>query len=43
MNDILQGFQNLRDLMCDDVVFLAADIRNKWKNKLGHIIKKALN
>ena len=43
MNDILQGFQNLRDLMCDDVVFLAADIRNKWKNKLDHIIKKALN
>jgi hypothetical protein len=43
MNDILQGFQNLRDLMCDDVVFLAADIRNKWKNKLAHIIKKALN
>lgn len=43
MNDILQGFQNLRDLMCDDVVFLAADIRNKWKNKLNHIIKKALN
>ena len=33
MNDILQGFQNLRNLMCDDVVFLAADIRNKWKNK----------
>ena len=43
MNDILQRFQNLRDLMCDDVVFLAADIRNKWKNKLDHIIKKALN
>ena len=43
MNVILQGFQNLRDLMCDDVVFLAADIRNKWKNKLDHIIKKALN
>ena len=43
MNDILQGFQNLRNLMCDDVVFLAADIRNKWKNKLDHIIKKALN
>ena len=43
MNDILQKFQNLRDLMCDDVVFLAADIRNKWKNKLDHIIKKALN
>ena len=43
MNVILQGFQNLRDLMCDDVVFLAADIRNKWKNKLNHIIKKALN
>ena len=43
MNDILQGFQNLRNLMCDDVVFLAADIRNKWKNKLNHIIKKALN
>jgi hypothetical protein len=43
MNDILQRFQNLRDLMCDDVVFLAADIRNKWKNKLNHIIKKALN
>ena len=43
MNDILQRFQNLRDLICDDVVFLAADIRNKWKNKLGHIIKKALN
>ena len=43
MNDILQGFQNLRDLMCDDVVFLAADIRNKWKNKLDNIIRKALN
>ena len=43
MNDILQRFQNLRDLICDDVVFLAADIRNKWKNKLDHIIKKALN
>ena len=43
MNDILQGFQNLRNLMCEDVVFLAADIRNKWKNKLNHIIKKALN
>ena len=43
MKDILQGFQNLRDLMCDDVVFLAADIRNKWKNKLDNIIRKALN
>ena len=43
MNVILQGFQNLRDLMCDDVVFLAADIRNKWKNKLDNIIRKALN
>lgn len=43
MNDILQRFQNLRDLMCDDVVFLAADIRNKWKNKLDNIIRKALN
>ena len=43
MNDILQGFQNLRNLMCDDVVFLAADIRNKWKNKLDNIIRKALN
>ena len=43
MNDILQRFQNLRDLMCDDVVFLAADIRNKWKNKLDNIIRKAFN
>ena len=43
MNDILQRFQNLRDLICDDVVFLAADIRNKWKNKLDNIIRKALN
>ncbi len=32
MNEILQGFQNLRDLMCDDVIFLAVDIRNKWKD-----------
>ena len=43
MNEILQGFQNLRDLMCDDVIFLAVDIRNKWKDKLDNIIKKALN
>ena len=43
MIDILQRFQNLRDLICDDVVFLAADIRNKWKNKLDNIIRKALN
>jgi len=39
MNEILQGFQNLRDLLCDDVVFLAIDIRNKWKDKLDPIIK----
>ena len=39
MNEILQGFQNLRDLLCDDVVFLAVDIRNKWKDKLDPIIK----
>lgn len=43
MNEILQGFQNLRDLMCDDVIFLAVDIRNKWKDKLDNIIKKTLN
>ena len=43
MNEILQGFQNLRDLMCDDVIYLAVDIRNKWKDKLDNIIKKALN
>ena len=43
MNEILQGFQNLRDLMCDDVIFLAIEIRNKWKDKLDNIIKKALN
>ena len=42
MNEILQGFQNLRDLMCDDVIFLAIEIRNKWKDKLDNIIKKAL-
>ena len=40
MNDILQGFQNLRDLLCDDVVFMALDIRNKWKDKLDNIIAK---
>ena len=39
MNDILKGFQNLRDLLCDDVVFLSVDIRNKWKDKLDNIIK----
>ena len=43
MNEILQGFQNLRDLMCDDVIFLAVDIRNKWKDKIDNIIKKTLN
>ena len=43
MNEILQGFQNLRDLICDDVIFLAIEIRNKWKDKLDNIIKKALN
>ena len=43
MNEILQEFQNLRDLMCDDVIFLAVDIRNKWKDKLDNIIKKTLN
>ena len=43
MNEILQGFQNLRDLMCDDVIFLAVDIRNKWKDKLDNIIKNNLN
>ena len=43
MNEILQGFQNLRDLMCDDIIFLAVDIRNKWKDKLDNIIKKTLN
>ena len=43
MNEILQGFQNLRDLMCDDVIFLAIEIRNKWKDQLDNIIKKALN
>ena len=42
MNNILQGFQNLRDLLCDDVVFLAVDIRNKWKDKLDSIIIKNL-
>ena len=42
MNEILQGFQNLRDLICDDVIFLAIEIRNKWKDKLDNIIKKAL-
>ena len=43
MNEILQGFQNLRDLICDDVIFLAIEIRNRWKDKLDNIIKKALN
>ena len=42
MNEILKGFQNLRDLLCDDVVFLAVDIRNKWKDKLDSIIIKNL-
>ena len=40
MNEILQGFQNLRDLLCDDVIFLAGDIRNKWKEQLDKIIEK---
>ena len=40
MNDILQGFQNLRDLLCDDVVFMAVDIKNKWKDKLSDIMNK---
>ena len=39
MNEILKRFQNLRDLLCDDVVILAVDIRNKWKDKLDAIIK----
>ena len=43
MNEILQGFQNLRDLMCDDVIYLAVDIRNKWKDQLDNFIKKTLN
>ena len=41
MNEILQAFQNLRDLLCDDVIYLAVDINNKWKNQLDNLIDKA--
>ena len=42
MNEILQSFQNLRDLLCDDVAFLAVEIKNKWKDQLDNLISKAL-
>ena len=42
MNDILQSFQNLRDLLCDDVVITAIEIRNGWKDQLDNIINNHL-
>ena len=38
MAEILQCFQNLKDISCDDLIFVSREIKNKWKNKLDSII-----
>ena len=40
MAEILQCFQNLNDIICDDLIFIAREIKNKYKNKLNIIIEQ---
>ena len=41
MADILQCFQDFNDILCDDLVFIAREIKNKYKNKLDTIIEQS--
>ena len=41
MAEILQAFQTLDDVLCDDLIFFAKEIKNKWKNKLEKIIAES--
>jgi hypothetical protein len=38
MAEILQCFQSLNDILCDDLIYIAREIKNKYKNKLDTII-----
>ena len=40
MAEILQSFQSLNDILCDDLLVISRNIKNKWKNKLDSIIEK---
>ena len=41
MSDILQCFQSLKDILCDELILVAREIKNKWKNKLEKIIAES--
>ena len=41
MPEILQGFQNLNDISCDDLIYFARELKNKWKKKIDSIISKS--
>ena len=41
MVEILQCFQNLNDIICDNLVFIAREIKNKYKNKVDIIIEQS--
>ena len=43
MAEILQCFQNLNDIMCDDLIFVSREINQKWKTKFDSIIPKTEN
>ena len=41
MAEILQCLQKLDDILCDDLIFEARNIKNKWRKKLDKIIKQS--
>ena len=41
MAEILQCFQNCNNIISDDLIFIAREIKNKWKNKIDNIIAKS--
>ena len=41
MPEILQAFQNISDILCDDLIYVAREIKNKWNNKIDKIIAQS--
>ena len=41
MPEILQAFQNISDILCDDLIYVAREIKKKWNNKVDKIIAQS--